>query len=155
MSLVNPRLTLMLRNWENVAVIWIINRLIIYIDQLNAGHVQKNIFLKYCSVWTKKVHNISFIKSFEYFFCQNRLDYCSTGDIILRDFYIITLAIGLYLPLTVLSKKHQKRKWQDPKSRLSKYKWAQIFLLNLKVSVYYLQIYVLFISYALHLVFGR
>ena len=65
----------------------------------------------------------------------------------------MTLAIGLYLPVTA-SLKHQKRKWQGPKSRLSKYKWAQTFLLNLKVSSeYYLQIYKLMSSSSHILVF--
>ena len=97
------------------------------------------------------IKNVNFRNSL---LCSQSIVYCSTGDIILRDFYIMTLAIGWYLPLTALLK-HQKRKWQDPKSRLSKYKWAQTFLLNLKVSEYYLQIYVLFISYACLLVFGK
>jgi hypothetical protein len=63
------------------------------------------IFLKYCSVCTKKLHNIFFIKEMFYFFLdfflpKNRLNihnqlciYCSTStrDTSLRDFYIMTL----------------------------------------------------------------
>ena len=57
-----------------------------------------NLKNKHCSVCTKKLHYISFIKSFFYFFYWQKIGkysqsivYCSTRDTFLRDFYIMTL----------------------------------------------------------------
>jgi len=58
-----------------------------------------NFFLKHCSIRTKKLHNMSFIIFFFWFKKNGKYSqsivYCSTRDTSLRDFYILTLYLGM------------------------------------------------------------
>ena len=69
-----------------------------------AKNKTRNFFFKYCRVRSKKLHNISFLNFFYFefflnlFWAKNRpIVYCSTGDTSLRNFYIMTLSLGLKL----------------------------------------------------------
>ena len=51
----------------------------------------------------------------------------------------LPVATGSFLRVIVSWMKSQKRKWHDHKNRISKFKWVQTNLLNLKVSEYILR----------------